>query len=331
MHGVRATSNQSNLYFSRYKLLSLIVQYIFLRPRRRYEYGLKIRHQALFYIFFSSPDLIFSKGGFGSIPGVLAGKLLFTPVFLHEGDIVPGMANRFLSRFALEIFVSFPKTEYFPLKKMLLTGNPVRRELLEGSKEEARNFFRLSKEKPVVLILGGSQGAQRINDKVLEILPSLLLNFEVIHQCGEKNFNQVKTEAKAMINKEIELENFYHLFPFLREPELRQAYAAADIIISRAGSGSIFEISAAGKPSVLIPLPEAAQNHQVKNAYAYQEAGACMVIEEANFTSHFFLERLKYLFSRPEKLREMGKSAKTFSKPQAAKIIAGYITEYLKE
>jgi len=123
----------------------------------------------------------------------------------------------------------------------------------------------------------------------------------------------------------------YHLYPFLKEPELRQAYAVCDIIISRAGSGSIFEIAAVGKPSFLIPLPEAAQNHQVKNAYAYQESGAAIVIEENNFTSRFFLERLKSLFNQPNELNKMTQAAKDFARPGAGRIIANYIVEYLSK
>jgi len=284
--------------------------------------------QAFFYIFFLAPDLIFSKGGFGSIPGVMAGWCLKVPVFLHESDVSPGLSNRFLSKFALEIFVSFPKTEYFPPRKIILVGNPIRREILEGSKEEAQKLFKLSYRKPVILILGGSQGAQRINDKILEILPELLRNFEIIHQSGEKNFEEVKAESRAILPKE--LASFYHLFPFLKEEELKQAYAACDLVVSRAGSGSIFEIAAVRKPSILIPLPEAAQNHQVKNAYTYAETKAVIVLEEANFTPHFFLEKLKYLFSRQEELEKMQEAAQEFSKPLAAKIIAGYLVEFLK-
>ena len=285
--------------------------------------------QAFFYLFFLGPDLIFSKGGFGSIPGVIAGWLLWMPIFLHESDVTPGLANRFISRFAREIFVSFPvqKTGYFSPRKMISVGNPIRREILEGEKEEAKEFFKLSSEKPVILILGGSQGAQRINDKILEILSELLRNFEVIHQCGEKNFKEVKVEAKVMASPD--LEKYYHLFPFLKEEELKQAYQAADLIISRAGSGSIFEIAAVSKPSILIPLPEAAQNHQIKNAYCYAENGASIVIGESNFTSHFFLEKLKYLFSHPSELEKMAEKAREFAKPKAAKIIASYLIESL--
>ena len=286
--------------------------------------------QAFFQIFFLAPDLIFSKGGFGSLPVVLAGGILQVPIFLHESDIIPGLVNRFLSKFSLEIFVSFPveKTGYFPVKKMISVGNPIRREILEGKKEEAKEFFKLTEEKPVVLILGGSQGAQRINDKILLILPEILESFELIHQCGEKNFKEVQAEANVVMGEE--LKKYYHLFPFLKEEELKKAYAAADLIVGRAGSGTIFEIAALAKPSILIPLTEAAQNHQLKNAYAYQEKGACLVIEEANLTPHFFLERMKFLLSQEKELEKMRKAAQEFSRPKAAKVIAEYLIEYLK-
>lgn len=283
--------------------------------------------QSFLYIFFKNPDVIFSKGGFGSIPPVIAGWLLGVPIFLHESDIAPGMANRFLSKFAVEIFVSFPKTEYFPVKKIILVGNPVRTEILEGNIEEGKNLFKISGEKPVMLICGGSQGAQRINEKTLEVLPDILKNFELIHQCGEKNYEQVKKDAKALLLED--LEKNYHLFPFLKEEELKQAYVVADLIVSRAGSGSIFEIAALEKPSILIPLPEAAQNHQIKNAYAYSMTGAAIVIEESNFTSHFFFERAKFLLSNKVELEKMRTAAKEFSKPFAAKVIGSYMVEYL--
>jgi len=287
--------------------------------------------QAFYQIFVISPDVIFSKGGYGSIAASISGWTLMVPIFLHESDISPGLANRVVGKFALEIFISFPvqKTEYFPAKKMLSVGNPLRKEILEGSKEEARKLFKLTEERPIILILGGSQGAQRINDTLLTILPEILRNFEIIHQTGQRNFEQVKNEAEVVITKDFK--KYYHPFPFLNEEELSHAYQAADLIISRAGAGSIFEIAAIGKPVILVPLPEAAQNHQVKNAYVFAENGAALVIEEANFTSHFVLERIKYLFSQPEKLKEMAQRAKEFSRPEAAKIIAEYIVAYLSQ
>lgn len=283
--------------------------------------------QAFFYLFWLSPDLIFSKGGYGSIPAVISGWILRVPIFLHESDIVPGLSNRFLSRFASEIFVSFPGTKYLSPQKMILVGNPIRTEIMEGKREEAKKLFQLAGRKPVILILGGSQGSQRINDRIIEILPDLLKSFEVLHQCGKKNFKQVQAEAKLVVAED--LRRYYHLFSFLKEEELKQAYAVADLIVSRAGSGTIFEIAGVGKPAILIPLEEAAQNHQLKNAYFYAKSGAGLVIEEANFTPHFFLGKLNYLFSHPEILKNMADKAKQFAKPRATEIIAEYIVEYL--
>lgn len=285
--------------------------------------------QSFFYIFFLGPELIFSKGGYGSLPVVLTGWIFGIPIFLHESDVAPGLANRILSRFSSLIFISFPKTEYFPTSKTALVSNPIRRELLGGSEEEAKRIFRLKTEenKPLILILGGSQGAQRINDLILNILPEFLKDFEVIHQCGDKNFKQVRAEANILMKKE--QQKYYHLYPFLREEELKHAYRACNLVICRAGSSSIFEISAFGKPSILIPLPEAAQNHQSKNALAYAQTGAALIIEEANLTPHFFLSRLRSLLSNPDDLLKMKEGAIRFSQPEAAKRIAQNIIDYL--
>ena len=283
--------------------------------------------QSFFWLILKNPDLIFSKGGFGSFPPVFSGWILGIPIFLHESDILPGLANRILSKFALKVFVSFPKTEYFPLKKIFLVGNPIRKEILEGLEEKAKKIFQISGEKPVVLILGGSQGAQRINEKVLEILPEFLRNFEILHQSGDKNYKEVKLTTEGMLREDLKKD--YHLFTFLKEDQLREAYAISDLIVSRAGSGSIFEIAAAGKPSILIPLPEAAQDHQIKNAYAYSQNGAAIVIEEANLTPRFFLERIRFLLQNQKEIEKMSKAAKEFAKPLAAIIIANYILEYL--
>jgi UDP-N-acetylglucosamine--N-acetylmuramyl-(pentapeptide) pyrophosphoryl-undecaprenol N-acetylglucosamine transferase len=291
--------------------------------------------QSFFWIFVLSPDLIFSKGGYGSLPVSLAGWLLFVPIVLHESDVEPGLANKILSKLSIEIFISFPveSTSFFPSNKMVYVGNPIRSELLTGSREEARRLFNLKFDKPVLLIMGGSQGSERINDLILDILPKLLKNFEVIHQTGVKNFERVKNEAKASLyaQEENNLSEYYHPIAFFSEEELRHAYKAADLIISRAGSGSIFEIAAVGKPSILIPLPESAQNHQVKNAYSYSKRGACIVIEEVNLRPNFFLEEIKLLLANKEKVEFMSQAAKLFSKKNSAKIIAEYIIEYLRQ
>lgn len=287
--------------------------------------------QSFYFLFVISPDLIFSKGGYGSLPVVIVGWLLRIPIFLHESDVCPGLANRIAGKFAVEIFTAFPviKTLYFPKKKMVAVGNPLRKEIITQSVPDANKVLGLSGEKPVILFIGGSQGAQKINDLVLLVLPEILKSFEVVHQTGAINFKEVAAES-AVVASDF-LKKYYHPFPFLAEKELICAYRTADFIVSRGGAGSIFEIAAVGKPSIIVPLPKSAQKHQLKNAYAFSEEGACIVMEEPNFTPHFFLERLRSLFSEPEKLRAMAAKAREFSKPEAARIIAEYLIAYLTQ
>jgi len=287
--------------------------------------------QSFYHIFVISPDVIFSKGGYGSLPTVVMGKLLLVPIFLHESDSSPGLANRIAGRFALEIFTAFPveKTGSFSAKKLIAVGNPLRQELLKGSAAAAKKHFKLVGGKPLILLLGGSQGAQNINDKILVIIEELLEHFEVIHQIGRKNFTRVKTEAAVVIPDR--LAKLYHPVAFLSETELAHAYQAACLVVSRAGAGSIFELAALGKPSILIPLAGSAQNHQVHNAYAYAETGATSVLEEPNLTPYFLLERLKHLFSDSQRLAEMRSAALAFARPEAARITAEYLMAYLTQ
>jgi UDP-N-acetylglucosamine--N-acetylmuramyl-(pentapeptide) pyrophosphoryl-undecaprenol N-acetylglucosamine transferase len=283
--------------------------------------------QSIIHIFKISPDLVFSKGGYGSVPVVIAAKIMQIPIILHESDAIPGLANRIVSKFSTEIFVAFQKTKGINPGKKFVIGNPIRKELTRGSAFEAQKRFNLQGEKPIILVIGGSQGSLRINDTILAILPQLLDRYEIIHITGERNYKQVKNESHALLKED--LEKFYHPFPFFAEDELKDAYAAADLIVSRAGAGSIFEILANHKASILIPLAGAAQNHQAENAYRLAERGAAIVMEEENLTPHFFLERIKSLFSLPEELEEIRENTKELAKPEAGRILAAYIKEFL--
>ncbi len=284
--------------------------------------------QSFFYLYFISPDMIFSKGGYGSFPIVISSKVFQIPVFLHESDSISGAANRFLQRFAAEIFTSFPETIGVDKDKMIITGNPIREEVLEGDIKEGRRVFNLVGDKPLLLILGGSQGSERINDLFLNVLRKALEDFEIIHQCGVNNYEEVSSEVDAIIREE-ELKKRYHVYPFLDEEKLKHAYKSANVIISRAGAGSIFEIAANGKPGIFLPLPESAQDHQTRNAYTYASTGGGIVIEESNLTSHFFLQKIKELFLSTKQIKDMEESAKNFARPRAGYIIASYIKEYL--
>jgi len=283
--------------------------------------------KALFSFFFLAPDVVFSKGGYGSFPTVLAAKLLHVPIFLHESDVIPGLASKMEGKWAIEVFTSFRDTENFPKDKMVCVGNPIRTTLIDGTKEAAKKLFKIEGKKPILLILGGSQGSQKINNLVLEVLPELLENFELIHQSGRAHYKQVAREASVLAEDNLKVR--YHVEPFLNEEKLKNALAACDLIISRAGSGAIFEIAMAKKPSLLIPLANSAQDHQLNNAYKYQEYGGCEVIEEANLKPHFFLEKLKYLFAHPKILEVMKDGTANFEKPKAARIIANYLLEFL--
>lgn len=283
--------------------------------------------KALFVLFFLAPDVIFSKGGHGSFATVFAGKLLQIPVFLHESDATLGLAARIQNRWAIEVFTSFRDTEKVKEDKVVCVGNPIRPILQNGNKKEAKKIFKLEGKKPILLVLGGSLGAQSINNVILEALQDLLINFEIIHQTGRASFKQTSKEAEVLARND--LKNRYHVEAFLNENQLSHAFAAADFIISRAGSGAIFEIAVSGKPSILIPMPKSAQDHQLKNAYKYEEYGACEVIENENLKPHFLFEKIKYLFAHPEILEQMRSRATDFSRPKAAKIIANYLLEFL--
>ncbi len=283
--------------------------------------------QSFFMILFLKPDIIFSKGGSGSISITYAAKILRVPVFIHESDVVPGLSNQKTSKWAKKIFVSFPKTEYFNPEKTTLTGNPIRSEILNGDKARAGELFDLTFEKPIILVMGGSQGAEAINDFVLEIINDLLKDYELIHVTGRENIKETEAEAQTVMDKDFD--KYYHAVGFLDEEKMGHAYAAADLIISRSGSGSIFEIAAVSKPSILIPLPSAAGNHQSKNAYAYAANGAAEVVEQENLTPNFFLEKLQILFADPQRIEQMKLAALAFAKPMAARSIAREILEFL--
>ncbi|MEK7562756.1 MAG: undecaprenyldiphospho-muramoylpentapeptide beta-N-acetylglucosaminyltransferase [Patescibacteria group bacterium] len=283
--------------------------------------------QSFYLLLKISPDLVFSKGGSGSIAVTYCARFLKIPVFLHESDVAPGLSNQKTSKWAKKVFVSFPKTEYFDPEEVTLVGNPIRKELLEGSKETAKELFDLTFEKPIIMIWGGSQGAEAINDFVLRILNNLLKDFEIIHVTGRENFKGTEAESEVVIDEN--LEKYYHPIGFLDEEKMKHAYKAADFIISRSGSSAIFEIAALGKPSILVPLPSAAANHQAKNAYAYVENGAALVIEQDNLTPNFFLEKIQLLFLHKETLEKMKEGALKFSKPLAAKAVAREILEFL--
>ncbi|MFH1308506.1 MAG: undecaprenyldiphospho-muramoylpentapeptide beta-N-acetylglucosaminyltransferase [Patescibacteria group bacterium] len=280
--------------------------------------------QSFFWLFVFIPDVIFSKGGYGSFPVVLVAWVYKIPVVLHDSDSVPGLANKILAKFAKTIILSFPESEKYFKKKSIVIGNPVRKDLLDGDKLKAKELFKLS-DKPLILIIGGSQGAQKINQIVLDTLPRLLDKYEIIHICGEKNFKSVQEQSKELLKDN----TGYHLFPFLEAEQLKHAFTA-DLIINRSGAGSIFEIAALGKPSILIPISKSAQDHQRKNAYEFAKNDKAIVIEQENLIPNLFLETIFNLLNDPNKLKQMGDKAMEFYNIKTPEMIKDEILKKIK-
>mgnify|MGYP001592961132 FL=1 len=273
-------------------------------------------------MYFNFPDVVFSKGGHESFPPVLAARMLGVPVIIHESDAVPGKSNVWAGKFAKRVAVSFSESaKYFSKDKVAFVGNPTRKEFFIRDILGAKEFFKLEENIPTILILGGSQGSQNINDNILDILPELIEKYQVIHQCGKNNYENCVGRASLILEKST-LKNRYKLFPSLNFDEMRMAYGATDLVVSRAGAGSIFEIAASGLPSITIPLRGSAQNHQRENAYAYAKTGAAVVIEEENLKPHILKSEIERLINNKEELKRMSESAKIFSKPDAAETIA---------
>lgn len=280
--------------------------------------------QSFFILFFMNGRLVFSKGGSGSVAVSYAAKSLGIPVFLHESDAAPGLSNRKISRFAKKIFISFPITDFFDPQKTIFVGNPIRKTLLEGQKDKGIEMFNLKSSNPVLLIIGGSQGAQAINEFILLSLNNLLKNYEIIHVVGTANYGRVNIQSKFVTIPS--LQTYYHPYGSLNENELKNAYAVADLVVSRSGASGIFEIAASGKPSILIPLPTAASDHQSKNAYQYAKTGAAIVIEQDNLTENLFLQKIRILIAKSQ---EINQKALQFAKLDAAENIAQAMLDYL--
>ena len=278
--------------------------------------------KSIFGMYLDFPDVVFSKGGYESFPPVLAARILGIPIIIHESDAIPGKANVWAGKFAKRIAVSFDgSAEYFPKGNAAVAGNPIRKEFFIREVLGAKEYFKLEDGTPTIFIFGGSQGAKNINDNVLDILPELLPDYQIIHQCGENNYQECRGRADLILEN-LPFKTRYKLFPSLEFGEMRMAYGAADLAVSRAGSGSIFEIAASGLPSIIIPLDGSAQEHQRKNAYAYAKSGAAAVIEEGNLKPHILKSEIDRLFADKEEMAKMSEAAKQFAKPDAAEKIA---------
>lgn len=282
--------------------------------------------QSFWHIFWYMPDIVFAKGGYSSVAPVIIAKLFFIPVFIHESDSVPGLANSFLGGMADKIFVSFKTVEkHFDIKKIIFTGNPVRKNLMIGNKEEAWRFFGFHEPRPTILILGGSQGAKLINDVILSSLIVLTQKFNVLHQCGTSQYESVKAGTNTILQEGTRqysepINRYYRLYSFFDEKQLALSYSVADIVVSRAGAGALFEIAQVGKPAIIIPISQSPANHQYLNAFEFSLSGAHM-IEEKNFNRESLMREIERILN-PENYSKISEQIKSLASPDAAAKIA---------
>ncbi|MDF1497883.1 MAG: UDP-N-acetylglucosamine--N-acetylmuramyl-(pentapeptide) pyrophosphoryl-undecaprenol N-acetylglucosamine transferase [Patescibacteria group bacterium] len=283
--------------------------------------------QSIIYIFDYMPDVIFSKGGYISFPVVLVGWIFRIPIIIHESDAVARPIDKLMFRFAKKVAVSFEDSkEIYVSLKVFFSGNPVMSFVAQGEREKAIENFVLNKDMPTIFIMAGSKGAEGINNLVIEILPKLLEKYQIIHQCGIDNYDKVKLIVEKM--NIYNLSN-YHLFPFFRK-RVADAYAACDIVISRAGANTVSEIMIVGKPSILIPLSSAVSDKQNQNAFHYSQSGAAILLSEKNLKPHLLLNVLDKLFENHLKIIEMGRAARKLAHPEAARKVAEEIIKIAK-
>ncbi|MFA6354333.1 MAG: UDP-N-acetylglucosamine--N-acetylmuramyl-(pentapeptide) pyrophosphoryl-undecaprenol N-acetylglucosamine transferase [Candidatus Paceibacterota bacterium] len=286
--------------------------------------------QALIKILILMPDVTFSKGGPGALPVVLASWFYQIPVMIHESDAVPGMANLLSKKIAKRIALSFDRAaHYFNSDKVAVIGNPIRADLLNKKipSAAAKEELGFDPNEPLILILGGSQGAKRINDFILINLEDLIKEAQILHQTGPANYLEVKNLSRAVlvdIPTKTQITRRYEAVSYF-EQNIATALSAADLIISRGGSNILFEIAAFRKPVIIIPLSDSAGDHQRLNAYEFAKTGGGVVIEENNLFPVIFMNQIREIIENPQKLAKMGELSATFFKPGAAQIIADEI------
>jgi len=249
------------------------------------------------------PDILFSKGGFVSCPVVWASWVLRIPVVIHESDISPGLANKLSLPFAARICYSFPETAaHLPEKKSILTGIPVRETLLRGNGEKGRSLCGFGDRKPVVMVIGGSQGAQAINAAVREALGRLLPEFNVCHLCGRGNLVENSAPSAPAAGGPIRPLGGYAQFEYVNE-ELADLFALADVAVSRAGATTLFELLALKKPALLIPLPlSASRGDQILNAASFEKQGWSRVLPQERMTPESLVENISAVFKDRTKM-----------------------------
>ncbi len=266
------------------------------------------------------PDVVFVKGSYVGLPVGLAAKWLKVPLVLHDSDTVLGMTNKILSKSAQTVATGFPVEFYkeYGLDNLVFTGNPLRQSAIVGSAQIARRTFDINDQKPNILIFGGSLGSQNINTVVFDNLALMAKNYTVIHVVGEAQIERARFLASKL---EDDYKANYKPQSFLRD-EMGLAYSIADVVVARGGANSLAELAHWAKPAIVIPLPTAANNEQMKNAQYLARAGAIRLLPEKDLSGIRLLNELEKLFEAPADMRYLSTTIHKYAKPQAAQELA---------
>lgn len=289
---------------------------------------------ATFQLYSMYPDVVFSSGGYAAFPTLYAARLLRIPVVIYYADAVPGRVSLWSSKFARSIAVAHQETaQAYPAKvrqKIARTGHPIRKEIEAPAHEGGHEFLKLDPNIPSVFVMGGSQGAQAINEVILDALPELVKRYNVIHQAGSKNLAEVSGIAGVVLKDSAHQEH-YRVFGLLNTLAIKMSAGVASVIVARAGSGTIFEIASWGVPAILVPIPEDISHDQTENAFSYARAGGAVVIEQRNLTPHLLTAEIDRIVSDKTLCTSMSAAAKEFARPHAARTIATKLLEIAVE
>jgi|JI10StandDraft_1071094.scaffolds.fasta_scaffold03913_14 UDP-N-acetylglucosamine--N-acetylmuramyl-(pentapeptide) pyrophosphoryl-undecaprenol N-acetylglucosamine transferase len=285
--------------------------------------------QATLKMYYIYPDVVVAKGGYASFPALVAARILRIPVVIHESDSYPGRVNLWAGKFATRIGITYEEAlTFFKPERTAVVGMPIRKDLLSSAHDGAHEFLKLDSTVPTIVVVGGSQGAENINDVVIDALPLLLPKYQIIHQVGKARETEVSSRVRIVVQDHSLLER-YKVFGYLNPLATKMCAGAANIYISRAGATSIAEISNWGVPAILIPIPETNSHgdHQRKNAYHYAHAGAAIVMEEKNLSTTILAEEIDRVLSDPALQRSMSESARRMAHPDAAAKMARIVLD----
>ncbi len=277
------------------------------------------------------PDVVVSKGGYGSVPVILSAFLFRIPILMHDSDTVPGSVTRHLARFASTIALSFDEAREQLLaqaSKTVVTGTPVRSDFGRMSQLEAKQRLNLSPDDLAVVILGGSQGARQINELILKILPRLVMDASILHITGEREYSAVESLARKMLETS-SYKQRYHALPYV-STDIETILNAADVVVSRAGATVLAELARLGRAALLIPLPADVSTHQRSNAAVFEKSGAARVLDPENLGVNLFEQSIKELVMNSDLRHEFAVRIKSFDRPRAARDISNLVYSLAK-